>query len=106
MKPSLFFILLLKLNVVNAQQASLTRANLADQQRCYQQGRQYVADENVTRGKLNDYDNSLYGLSQAHYEPKTQHLSEGQRSGTPFVGSCETHDHTTSFSAGDRGKTT
>jgi hypothetical protein len=25
MKPSLFFILLLKLNVVNAQQASLTR---------------------------------------------------------------------------------
>lgn len=73
MKLSLFFVTLLMSSVVvSARQANLSRAKLTDQQKCYQQARQYVADENATRSKLNDYDTSLYGLSQAHYDPKTQ----------------------------------
>jgi hypothetical protein len=61
--------------ILDAQQTkpkNQDHANLTHQQMCYQQARQYVADENVTRSKLNDYDNSLYGFSQAHYDPKTQ----------------------------------
>ena len=61
--------------IINGQQTkpkNQDHTSLTDQQMCYQQARQYVADKNATRSKLNDYDNSLYDLSQAHYNPKTQ----------------------------------
>jgi hypothetical protein len=71
----LVFLLSLAVSAQNATptaQRNQGRANLTDQKACYQQARQYVLDKDGTASKLASYDNSLFTLDQAHYEPKTQ----------------------------------
>jgi len=69
---NLIALILLGTLVLASGTAAQDHGGLSDQQACYQQAKQFVADKNASGFKTGPNDDSHFTLSQAHYDPKTK----------------------------------